>query len=164
MKGCFKTALLLVHLFLFTMAGSASAAPAIDFELPNLEGTAVHLSDFKGKIILLKLATTWCPTCTQQSEEIIALSKELATQDLVVVEVFLQDSEKMVREFLADKSLPVKLEALIDDGHVRTAYNVFMIPRVLLIDRNFEIRRDGNFISADDLQREVTLLLEEDRK
>lgn len=155
--------ILAAQFLLFALPGTSSASPATDFELPNLEGKTVHLSDFRGKVIILKLATTWCPTCTQQSEEIIALSKAFAGEDLVVLEVFLQDSEKMVREFLEGKDLPLKLEALIDDGRVRKAYNVFMIPRLLLVDKDFEIRRDGNFISAKDLQKEIAPLLEEIR-
>jgi len=140
-----------------------AAQPAIDFKLPSLEGKDVRLSDFRGKVIILKLATTWCPTCKQQSEEIFTASEFFNKEDLVLVEVFLQDSEKMVRDFLAEKPIPIPFAALIDDGEARKDYNVFLIPRVLLIDRDFNIRRDGNFISSKDLVQEITPLLQKDK-
>lgn len=163
MKSCiFKTILAVPFLF-FILAEIVSAAPAIDFELPTLDETTVHLSDFRGKIIILKLATTWCPTCTQQTDEIVNFSQFFSDQEIVVVDVFLQDSEAMVRDYLKGKDLPFRYMALMDDGRVRNSYNVFMIPRLLLIDREFEVRRDGNFISSKDLQKEVTLILKESR-
>jgi hypothetical protein len=45
--------------------------------------------------------------------------------------------------------------ALLDDGDARRAYAVYMIPRLLIIDRDFKVRRDGSLMTARDLVREV---------
>jgi peroxiredoxin len=126
-----------------------------DFKLPTIEGKDVKLSDYQGRIILLKLATTWCPTCKQQSQEIVEAGKILAENDVVVIEVFLQDSEEMIREALAGQTFAMDHVALLDDGDARRAYAVYMIPRLLIIDRDFKVRRDGSLMTARDLIREV---------
>jgi len=147
--------ILMVLLLFSPVAAMETGAPAPDFELKTLEGKKVHLSDYKGHIILLKLATTWCPTCRQQTEEIEEAGKFLADKNVVVVEVFLQDSEKMVREYLENKSHQMTYVALLDDGSALKAYNVYLIPRVLLIDENFNIQRDGSLLSAKDLIKQI---------
>jgi peroxiredoxin len=126
-----------------------------DFKLPTIEGKDVKLSDYQGRIILLKLATTWCPTCKQQSQEIAEAGKILAENEVVVIEVFLQDSEEMIREALAGQTFAMDHVALLDDGDARRAYAVYMIPRLLIIDRDFKVRRDGSLMIARDLIREV---------
>lgn len=126
-----------------------------DFKLPTIEGKDVKLSDYQGRIILLKLATTWCPTCKQQSQEIVEVGKILAENEVVVIEVFLQDSEEMIREALAGQTFAMDHVALLDDGDARRAYAVYMIPRLLIIDRDFKVRRDGSLMTARDLIREV---------
>ena len=44
-----------------------AGTPAPDFKLQSITGEEVRLSDFEGQLVLLKLATTWCPTCQQLS-------------------------------------------------------------------------------------------------
>ncbi len=162
-KLLLQTSLALASLLL--LAGAAMAiekgTPAPDFELPNIEGKKIHLSDYKGQVILLKLATTWCPTCKQQAGEIVEASQRFEGKDVAVIEVFLQDSEEMVKEALEGQDYGVPFQALMDDGQARKAYNVYLIPRMLIIDRDFNIQRDGSLISAYDLRKKVERLLGE---
>jgi thiol-disulfide isomerase/thioredoxin len=37
--------------------------PPVDFNLSDLDGKNVRLSDFKDKIVFLNFFTTWCPEC-----------------------------------------------------------------------------------------------------
>jgi peroxiredoxin len=61
-----------------------------DFELPNLNGDAVRLSDVAGTWTLLYFTTTWCPYCTAEAPY---LESELLTRfanrglKLVVIDV-----------------------------------------------------------------------------
>lgn len=150
---------LLTGLSLFLIAGSVAAieigAVAPDFKLPNLDGKQVSLTDYKGQIIVLKLATTWCPTCKQQSEEIQSAGNFLRNNNVAVVEVFLQDSEKMVREYLKGEKYDMNFVALLDDGQALKAYNVYLIPRMVIIDQDFKVRRDGNLLSDREIIVEI---------
>ena len=123
-----------------------------DFTLTSLDGEQVSLSDFKGRVIILKLATTWCPTCKQQTETFLANDRFLAEHGVVVIDVFVQDSEKMVRKYLGDRKYRMTFVPLVDSGQAYRAYNVYLIPRVLVIDREFKVLRDGGQLSSSQLR------------
>jgi peroxiredoxin len=152
---------LLLSLLLFALPALAvePGTPAPDFTLKTLDGTSVSLSDYRGQPIILKLATTWCPTCKQQSEAIRAVGDFLAQHDVAVVEVFLQDSEQMVRDYLEGVEFPMPHVALLDDGSALRAYNVYLIPRTVLIDPSFTVRRDGSLLESKELVKEVEKIL-----
>jgi peroxiredoxin len=156
-KSLALSLLLLLALLLF--AGGAAAveigATAPDFKLPTLDGKQVSLSDYKGQVIVLKLATTWCPTCKQQTQEIQSAGNFLRDRNVRVVEVFLQDSEKMVNEYLKGEKFEMPFVALLDDGRALKAYSVYLIPRVLIIDQDFKVRRDGSLLSDRELIVEI---------
>ena len=158
----FKLLLCVFLLTLFCLApitalAIATGEPAPDFKLQDMTGEDVSLSDFKGRLVLLKLATTWCPTCKQLSAEIDKIGDFLKEQDAVVLEVFVQDSEKTIKKYLGDHQPPMTFHALLDDGQAYKAYNVYLIPRFLLIDEEQVVRFDssGRNVMADDIRSMV---------
>lgn len=57
-----------------TATATATATPSYaigdrveDFELPNLDGDTIRLSDVAGTWTLLYFTTTWCPYCTAEA-------------------------------------------------------------------------------------------------
>ena len=130
---------------------------APDFKLQSLTGEDVSLSDFKGRLVLLKLATTWCPTCRLLSAEITKVGTFLKEQNVVVLEVFVQDSKETVVKYLGDHEPPMDFHALLDDGQAYEAYNVYLIPRFLVIDKEQVVRYDssGRNVMADDIRAMV---------
>lgn len=150
---------LLVSLFfLSAVAIAAQIVPVVDFTLPDLQGAPVRLSAFKGQPILLKFGTTWCPACVRQEQILDEAAAELRAAGVVVVEVFLQESPAAVardRQAAGSKETSV---VLIDDGRVQRSYNVYAIPRVLLIDRRFQVQRDGNLLALAELKAALPAL------
>jgi peroxiredoxin len=78
-----------------TPAATAATSYAVgdqveDFELPNLDGEAIRLSEVAGTWTLLYFTTTWCPYCTAEAPY---LESELVTRfadrglKLVVIDV-----------------------------------------------------------------------------
>jgi thiol-disulfide isomerase/thioredoxin len=138
--------LLLVSLLLLlpALAGAVEVGkPAPGFTLKTLEEQSVSLADFKGKVVLLKLATTWCPSCAQLSKELDAIGEFLKTQDVVLIEVFLQDTPEMVERYLAGKNFPMVHKVLIDDMQVYKGYGIYTIPRFLVVDKEQKVRYDN---------------------
>src|SRR5687767_10413595 len=50
---------------------------APDFELKNLDGQAVKLSDLKGKKVILNFWATWCPPCRAEMPEMEKYYQEI---------------------------------------------------------------------------------------
>lgn len=57
---------------------------ADDFELTDLSGSRVKLSDFRGKIVLLNFWTTWCTACAKEVPDLIELHGKFG-DDLVIL-------------------------------------------------------------------------------
>ncbi len=50
--------------------------PAPDFELPDLNGNLVRLSQFRGRPVLLNFWATWCPPCRKEMPDLQAFSEK----------------------------------------------------------------------------------------
>lgn len=153
-KQLFILSLFLIFCLTPLMAAAVeTGAPAPEFTLKDLQGRDVSLGDFKGRLVLLKLATTWCPTCKQLSAEIDKIGAFLKERDVVVLEVFLQDSETMVEKYLGGTTPPMTFHALLDDGQVYKDYSVYVIPRLLVVDAGQVVRFDsaGSNVLAEDI-------------
>lgn len=130
---------------------------APDFTLKDLDGHEYSLSDFKGRVVVLKLATTWCPSCKELSKNIEELGPYLKAVDAVFVDVYVQDSPEMLRKSLAGKDFKVETHALLDDDQVYGAYNIYMIPRLLIIDQQMKVSFDNNgqMVSRDLIKQRI---------
>lgn len=125
-----------------------------DIQLKDVNGQDFRLSDHKGELIILKLATTWCPTCRQQNAEFHKIADFLKEKQIRIVEVFLQDSEKMVHDYLEKEKFESPFNAMLDNGQALSAYNVYLIPRVVLINRDYHVIRDGNILTGQQIEAE----------
>lgn len=100
-----------VLLLLNTLAqASGNSDPRIgtspDFSLPDLDGNAVRLSDFRGKPVLVNLWASWCAPCKAELPELIAFYDEHKAEGLVVLAVATMDDEEAARAFLREWRLP----------------------------------------------------------
>src|ERR1700761_2180926 len=61
--------------------GEASIAgkPAEDFPV-TLAGKSGHLSDLKGKVVVLNFWATWCPPCVEETPALNRLQKYIASR------------------------------------------------------------------------------------
>ncbi|HEY4239831.1 MAG TPA: TlpA disulfide reductase family protein [Kofleriaceae bacterium] len=58
---------------------------APDFAAKDVTGKVVHLSDYRGKIVLLNFWASWCGVCKTEKPELSAMAKDLAGKDFVIV-------------------------------------------------------------------------------
>ena len=153
----FFSIFVIIVIFASPACAIEAGEPAPDFTLKSIAGAEVSLSEFKGRLVLLKLATTWCPTCKQLSGEISRAGDGLAASNVVFLDVFVRDSEAMVEEYLAGTEYPMTSHALLDDGQVYEAYNVYLIPRLLLVDADQIVRFDSavGTVSAEEINAMV---------
>jgi len=111
------------------------AAP--DFTLKDINGSAVTLSDYEGKVIILDFFASWCPPCREEIPGFIALNKELKESGFAVIGVSMVSSRES-REF-ANK-MGIDYPVLVDDGSASRLYGpIRSIPMTYIIDKDFNV-------------------------
>src|SRR5206468_80490 len=82
-----------------TYAGRNRRAP--DFELPDLAGTPVKLSSFRGKTVFLNFWTRTCKPCLEEMPSLAELAKIAKNRsDFVVITVSTDEGPDDVRDTL----------------------------------------------------------------
>jgi cytochrome c biogenesis protein CcmG/thiol:disulfide interchange protein DsbE len=75
---------------------------APDFEARDAAGQTFHLSDYKGKVVILNFWATWCPPCKMEIPWFIDFERTYKNQGFAVVGLSLdEDGWDVVRPFMA---------------------------------------------------------------
>ena len=59
--------------------------PAPDFVVYDNQGKQVHLSQFRGKVVLLNFWASWCGVCEMEKPHLYQMAKDLVGDDFVVL-------------------------------------------------------------------------------
>jgi thiol-disulfide isomerase/thioredoxin len=124
-------------------AGTESALvgkPAPDFDLELLGGEKFHLSEHKGKIIVLDFWATWCSHCLQSMPELVRLHGDSAGRDVEVIAVNLEETPEQISPLLERRKWQIPV-ALDRDGVVAAKYGVTAIPQTVIISREGTVVR-----------------------
>lgn len=109
--------------------------PGPDFTLPGLDGDMVSLSDFKGKVVLINIWATWCPSCVEEMDSMQRLYERFKRKDFEILAVSVDSLGKsVVAPFMEQYKLT--FPALLDPaGTVQIAYQTRGVPESFLIDK-----------------------------
>ena len=111
--------------------------PAPDFSLPDMDGTMVALSDFRGKPVVLNFWATWCAPCIREIPYLEANYRHYADQDVVVLGINAEENVAKAQTFVRKHmTYPV----LFKGADVNSAYGVVSIPATFYIDREGIVR------------------------
>ena len=117
--------------------GPPSSGGAPDFELRDLEGNTVTLSDLAGEVVVLNFWATWCGPCRQEIPDLAAFHKENPDIPLVGVSVDDLSTGQLARKA---KELGVNYTVLHDrDATASNAYAVSGLPTTFVLDAQGEI-------------------------
>jgi thiol-disulfide isomerase/thioredoxin len=116
----------------------AIGASAPTFELTDLRGQTVSLSQFRGKIVILDFWATWCGPCRMSMPLLEKLQKE-NPDDLKLLAINLEEPLDLVRDYVARQN--INTTVLLDsEGKVGRIYGSESIPMQVLIDKKGIIR------------------------
>lgn len=120
-------------------AGPAKAnLLAPDFVLPQLDGTPLRLSDYRGKVVLLDFWATWCDPCREETPHFVELQRQYGDRGLQIIGVSMDDTSKPVREFY--RQFHVNYPLVMGDAKTGEAYGgVLGLPIAFLLDREGRI-------------------------
>jgi peroxiredoxin len=112
-------------------------SPAPDFTLSDINGKEVHLSDFRGKVVLLEFWATWCPPCIESVPELIMLQDRYKEKGFTIIAISLDkgtDKNIVVAEF--SEKFKINYPILYADKDITDIYRVISIPTSLVLDRD----------------------------
>jgi thiol-disulfide isomerase/thioredoxin len=75
----------------FTQVGIGQQAPEIS--LPDKEGRLFHLSDEKGKVVLVDFWASWCEPCRRNNPHLVRLYKKYKTAGLEIIGISIDSKE-----------------------------------------------------------------------
>jgi thiol-disulfide isomerase/thioredoxin len=119
-------------------SGPADMIPdAADFDLKDLQGKSVHLSDFKGKAVVLNFWATWCVPCKEEMPWLISFQRQYGPQGLVILGLAMDDPPAKVHKYA--QKMGVNYSVLLANQAVADKYYVKGLPATIYIDRRGRI-------------------------
>lgn len=92
------------------------------FSLKSTNGETVSLSDYKGKFVVIHIATSWCPYCNAEAPYLEEIYKEYHDKNVEVLIIDVKEPLELVKERIKNRfnlSFPVLLDT---DGKVAASF------------------------------------------
>jgi len=116
---------------------------APDFAFTDLDGGRHHLSDYRGRVVLLVFWAAWCAPCRAEAPAIAQVSERFKDQGLVVLGINPNDPIAHVRGFIEQFHVPGPTAREPMDGPSHQLYRVTGWPT------HFLIGKDGRIVAND---------------
>jgi peroxiredoxin len=117
--------------------------PAPELSLPDMTGKIVHLSDLKGKVVLVDFWASWCPPCRKNNPHLVEIYHKYHDKGLEIYSVSIDEKDSAWKEAVQLDQL--EWPQMIDNKGWYApsvfAYDLQAIPASFLLDRNGVIQK-----------------------
>ena len=118
---------------------SVAGKTAPDFPV-TINGRPGHLSDYRGKIVVLNFWATWCPPCVEETPALNRLQQRIASRGGVVLGVSVDEDAAAYEKFLRDQQ--IAFPTYRDPSRkIPLGYGTSMYPDTYVVDRKGKIAR-----------------------
>jgi cytochrome c biogenesis protein CcmG, thiol:disulfide interchange protein DsbE len=149
--GWLGLALVLVVVYVFAMPSYRHGEPSVagrkapDFEVV-IGGKTGHLSDYRGKVVVLDFWASWCAPCVSEAPSLNALAERIQPEGGVVLGISQDDDPAAYGRFLADHQVAFPTSRDTTSmypmlGKIAQSYGTALIPDVYLISRDGRIAK-----------------------
>ena len=111
----------------------------------DLAGKPMHLSDLRGKVVVLNFWASWCLSCVEEAPSLNRLHQYIASRNGLVVGVAADEDPYAFSKFLIDQgiSFPTYRDPSTKErvSPIALSYGTSMIPETYVIDRHGKIAR-----------------------
>jgi peroxiredoxin len=136
--------------------------PAPDFELQDISGSTVKLSDFKDKIVVLSFWVTWNPAAVDQVVILDSYFQEIGNKgNVVLLAVDNLENRSIVLNFIkrGGYNLPVLTDK---DGKIGELYGINYLPKTFFINQAGKIKETfTGALSKEEIKNKVEALYSE---
>jgi len=119
------------------LAKIESGSLANDFQLSDLDGNTIKLSDFRGKIVVVNFWATWCIPCLEEMPMFQAYTSQYP--DIALLGIDQAESQNQVAPLIEKMGLtyPILLDL---NAKVAELYRVSILPSTFFIDQEGMVR------------------------
>jgi thiol-disulfide isomerase/thioredoxin len=145
-----------------TAACQPKAKPAnFDFTLKDLHGKEMHLSELKGKVVLLDFWATWCGPCKMEIPGFVELHDKYKGQGFEIVGLLTQDDVANAPAFMEKFKMNYQVLDANDQTALEDAYGpLFGLPTSFLISKDGLVCRTHiGFSPKEQFEKEIQALL-----
>ena len=134
---------------------------APDFALKDADGKTVHLSDYKGKVLLLDFWATWCGPCKIEIPWFMDFERKLKDQGFAVLGVSMDDDGwDTVKPFVNEIGINYRI-VMGNDSTADKFGGIEALPTTFLIDREGKIAAvHVGLASKSDIENGIEELLQ----
>ncbi len=145
---------------------SQSAAPEVT--LKDLDGNAVTLAQYKGKVVLVNFWATWCSPCRIEMPWMIEFQQKYGARGFTVLGIAMDDEGKSAvepfvkkeRYDVDGKQMSIIYPILLGNDAVAEKFGIFGLPTSVLISRDGKkVKTIVGLVNHDVLVKEIEGLL-----
>ncbi len=121
--------------------GAAGGVGAEDFTLEDLDGNVFHLSDVRGKVVVLRFWATWCVGCVEGLDLLEEMNREVRDRGVEVISVNVDGpgTRGEIRNLVRRRGYSFRVLA-DDNSDIMARYDPKMIlPFTMVLDRDGRI-------------------------
>ena len=130
------------------------------FTLQDMNGKAVDLASFKGRVVLINFWATWCGPCRAEIPSLVELQDKYA-KDLTILGVSIDDTADKLKPYAAE--FKMNYPVLVGNGHqdMQDAFGpLFGIPVSVIVGRDGKIaKKHSGIATKEQFEREIKALL-----
>jgi peroxiredoxin len=149
-----------IALSTFGQEVTSQQTPAHDFELKNIKGQTVRLSDYKGKVVLLNFWATWCAPCKAEMPELVRWQKQHQDKGLQIIGITYPPYKKAAVIQIA-KNSKINYPIVFDNKKIAGLYSVGeILPVTIIVDRQgMIVDRILGILEPEEFEQKVKPLL-----
>ncbi|MES2217386.1 MAG: DsbE family thiol:disulfide interchange protein [Pseudomonadota bacterium] len=128
------------------------------FEAPDLWKANAYLTpqDFKGKVVLLNVWASWCPSCRSEHDTLLTIQHK---NIVPIYSLVYKDEASDAKAFLSEHGNPYVKSGLDTQGTIGKYLHVYGTPETFLIDKHGLIRYRHVGVVDERIWQEILLPL-----
>src|SRR5207249_6151234 len=116
--------------------GEASVAGKTARNFPlEIAGKPAHLTDLKGRVVVLNFWATWCPPCVEETPSLEKFAEQMRPAGVTVIGVSVDQDQEAIEKFALAFHLTFSI-ARDPDQVLAGRYGTFKFPETYILDRS----------------------------